>query len=225
MEKPRCIGIIMDGNRRWAKEKGLPTLMGHKKGYDTLKDVLGWAKEVSINTLIIYALSEENWKRTQEEVGYLLDLFRKAFFIDAQELIDKKVKVKFIGNLSKFSDDLRDAMKSLEEKTKDFIDFNFVVAVSYGGKEEIVHAVNTHINNGGGLCTTSDIEKNLYTAGLPDPDMIIRTSGEQRLSGFLLWQSFYSELFFTKTLWPDFSKEEFLGMIEEYSQRQRRMGV
>lgn len=225
MEKPGCIGVIMDGNRRWAKAKGLPGFMGHTQGYETLKNVLDWSKEWGVHTVVAYAFSEENWKRTQEEVTYLLDLFRKAFSVDASELIAKKVCVRFIGNISRFPDDLREIMKSIETKTAQFLDFTLLVAVSYGGKEEIVHAVNEHIHQKGGVCTGEDIEKHLYTTGVPNPDMVIRTSGEMRLSGFLLWQSSYSELFFTHTLWPDFSKDEFFGMMHEYSERQRRFGV
>lgn len=224
MEKTLCIGVIMDGNRRWAQSRNTPTFMGHTQGYQTLKSLIDWAKDVSVGTVIAYAFSEENWNRTKEEVGYILNLFRTVLTTELDTLIEKKIRVRFIGNLSRFPEDLQDMMKSVEVKTKDYTDFNLAFAVSYGGREEIVHAVNAQREEGG-VCTVDSLAKHLYTTGLPDPDMIIRTSGEERLSGFLLWQSSYSELFFTKTLWPDFSKDEFLGMIAQYHERQRRFGV
>jgi undecaprenyl diphosphate synthase len=219
-----CVGVIMDGNRRWAKSRHLPVFMGHAQGYQTLKSLIDWAKDVSVGTVVAYAFSEENWNRTKEEVEYILDLFRKVLTTELETLIEKKIKVSFIGNISRFPEDLRQLMRSVEEKTSEYTAFNLALAVSYGGREEIIHAVNTQREEGG-LCTVDTLKKYLYTADLPDPDMIIRTSGEKRLSGFLLWQSSYSELFFTDTLWPDFSKEEFLGMIAQYHQRQRRFGV
>lgn len=224
MEKTLCIGVIMDGNRRWAKSRNIPVFMGHAQGYQTLKSLIDWAKDVSVSTVIAYAFSEENWNRTKEEVEYILDLFRKVLTSELDILIEKKIKVKFIGNISRFPEDLRQLMKSAEEKTAEYTAFNLALAVSYGGREEIVRAVNAQKEEGG-VCTVDSLKKYLYTTDLPDPDMIIRTSGEKRLSGFLLWQSSYSELFFTETLWPDFSKDEFLGMIAEYHNRQRRFGV
>lgn len=224
MEKTLCIGVIMDGNRRWAKLRNIPTFMGHTQGYQTLKSLLDWAKDVSVNTVIAYAFSEENWNRTKEEVEYILNLFRTVLTTELDTLIQKKIRVRFIGNLSRFPEDLKELMKSVESQTEQYTDFNLALAVSYGGREEIVHAVNTQREEGG-VCTVDTIAKHLYTRELPDPDIIIRTSGEERLSGFLLWQSSYSELFFTKTLWPDFSKDEFLGMMAQYHERQRRFGV
>lgn len=224
MEKRLCVGVIMDGNRRWAKSRSIPTFMGHTRGYQTLKSLLDWAKSVSVCAVVAYAFSEENWNRTKEEVDYILNLFRTVLTTELDELIQKKVRVRFIGNLSRFPEDLKALMKSAEMKTAQYTDFDLALAVSYGGREEIIHAINAQKEEGG-VCTVDNFQKHLYTAGLPDPDMIIRTSGEKRLSGFLLWQSSYSELFFTDTLWPDFSKEEFLGMIAQYHQRQRRFGV
>lgn len=224
MEKTICLGVIMDGNRRWAKAHNLPIFMGHAQGYETLKSLLEWSKETSVRTIIAYAFSEENWNRTAEEVGYILDLFRTVLNSEITALIEKKIKVQFIGNLSRFPEDIRRLMKSTEEQTLQYTDFNLVLAVSYGGKEEIVHAVNAQCKKDG-ECTVDGIQHHLYTKDIPDPDMIIRTSGEKRLSGFLLWQASYSELFFTDTLWPDFSKDEFLGMMREYTERIRRFGV
>lgn len=224
MEKTLCVGIIMDGNRRWAKTHNLPVFMGHTRGYETLKSLLDWSKETSVRTIIAYAFSEENWNRTKEEVSYILDLFRTVLTSEVSSLIEKKIKVQFIGSISRFPKDIQDLMKVVEKKTKQYTDFNLILAVSYGGKEEVVQAAETQYKKEG-VCTIEGIQKYLYTKDIPDPDMIIRTSGEQRLSGFLLWQSSYSELFFTHTLWPDFSKDEFLGMIAQYHQRQRRFGV
>ena len=214
----------MDGNRRWAKLRNIPAVMGHTQGYQTLKSLLDWAKDASVSTVIAYAFSEENWNRTKEEVDYILDLFRTVLTTELDTLIQKKIRVRFVGNLSRFPEDLKKLMRSVESQTEQYTDFNLALAVSYGGREEIVHAVNAQREEGG-VCTVDMIAKHLYTKGLPDPDIIIRTSGEERLSGFLLWQSSYSELFFTKTLWPDFSKDEFLGMMAQYHERQRRFGV
>lgn len=224
MEKTLCVGVIMDGNRRWAKSRSIPVFMGHAQGYQILKSLVDWAKDMSVQTVIAYAFSEENWNRTKEEVEYILDLFRTVLTTELADLMDKQVRVRFLGNLSRFPEDIQQLMKSVEEKTSQYVRFTLALAVSYGGREEIVRAVNTQRQEGV-ACTVDTIAQHLYTTGLPDPDMIIRTSGEKRLSGFLLWQSSYSELFFTDTLWPDFSKEEFLGMIAEYHQRQRRFGV
>lgn len=221
---PNCIGIIMDGNRRWAKAKGLPTLQGHNIGYKVFKDFLIWAKEAGVKNVVTYAFSLENWKRTPEEVSYLMILIRRIFLEETENFIKEQTSVRFIGDLSLFPADMQQLMKDLEEKTKSFSLMHVAFAVSYGGREEIVSAINACIQKGMNTVTEADISAHLYDATLPDPDVIIRTSGEMRLSGFLPWQTVYSELFFTKTLWPDFSKEEFLSILDKYDMRDRRLG-
>ena len=224
MNIPQSVGIIMDGNRRWAKAKGLPSFEGHRHGYQTMKKVVEWATELGVNTITFFAFSEENWKRTEEEVSYLMSLIRKMLVEETEEALSKNIRLRYIGDISKFSDDIASGMREAEEKTKANTGITLVIAASYGGRQEIVRAVNTMIKDGKKEITVEDISAYVDTKGLPDPDMIIRTSGEQRVSGFLTWQSVYSELFFTETLWPDFSKEEFLNILEEYGSRERRLG-
>jgi undecaprenyl diphosphate synthase len=224
MKIPQCVGVIMDGNRRWAKAKGLPTFEGHRHGYQTMKNVTEWASDAGVGAVIFFAFSEENWNRAEEEVSFLLTLIREIISTQLSEAIEKNIRLKYIGNLSKFPEDIADGLRNAEEKTKNNTGIHMIIAVSYGGRDEIVRAVQKLVDDGKTTIIADDIQSHIDTAGVPDPDMIIRTSGEQRLSGFLTWQSVYSELFFTNTLWPDFSKEEFMKMLEEYSGRERRLG-
>lgn len=224
---PKCIAIIMDGNRRWAKEEGVPVYEGHKKGYEKMKQVIKWSKDLGIDNVIFYCFSTENWNRVEKEVSYLMDLFRFAFSNGLDSLIRNEVRVKVIGDTTRFSPDLQEMIKKVQEKTSHF-KMTVVLALSYGGREEILNAVKTlsesltkeEIQK----ITEEDFSKFLYTKDIPDPDIIIRTSGEMRLSGFLPWQAVYSELFFLKTYWPALTKEEFLGVLEEFTTRQRRHG-
>ena len=223
---PRAIGIIMDGNRRWAKERGLPAFEGHRQGFEKFKEVAGWARDCGIKNMIVYALSTENWQRTKEEVSYLLDLFRRILKEEVGRLHEEGVRVIFAGDISRFPDDVRDMMEKAHEKTNGNTKHTLVIAASYGGRAEILHAINKLLiqKEVGEEITEADVEENLWTSGVPAPDIIIRSGGEMRLSNFLPWQSVYSELFFSKTYWPDFSKEEFMSILEQYSSRQRRMG-
>ncbi len=223
---PKHIGIIMDGNRRWAKNNDLPTLEGHAEGERTLSDIVDHCKKRDIKVLTVFAFSTENWKRTPDEVKYLLDLFSKLIHDRAERLIQEKVKVQFIGDLSGFSPILRKEMLDLMEQTKDHTVLTFNLAVNYGGRAEILNAIRRIDEEGIDMNTlTEEVFSNyLYTAGLPDPDLVIRTSGEQRLSNFLTWQSVYSELYFIDIHWPDFTPEELDKAIEAYSLRQRRFG-
>jgi undecaprenyl diphosphate synthase len=222
---PACIGVIMDGNRRWAKANNLPTFEGHRRGHQTMKKLVEWAEEAGVKTVIVFAFSEENWKRAAEEVSFMMSLVREILASDTKEAIEKNIRLKYIGDVLKFPEDIARGMWDAEEKTKNNTGTTLAIAVSYGGRQEIIHVVNELMKEGKTEITAEDIDAHMYTAGLPDPDIIIRTSGEMRLSGFLPWQGVYSELFFTNTLWPDFSKEEFLKIINEYSTtRERRMG-
>ncbi len=216
----------MDGNRRWAKNRGENTLRGHLAGGETLKEVVGWAKDIGISHIIFFAFSTENWNRSAEEVSYLLNLIGE-FLEKELEYFNKEGGVLHcVGDLSKFSSDLQKRLKVAMQKTANNPGPHVYFALNYGGRQEILSAVKTIIkDNPDGEDITEDyFAKHLQTYPMPDPDMIIRTSGEMRLSGFLPWQGVYSELFFTKTFWPDFSKEEFLKMIEEYGERERRNG-
>jgi len=225
---PKCIGIIMDGNRRWARKNNLPTLEGHRRGYLKMKDVVGWAKNAGIKNMIIYALSTENWNRSKEEVSYLLDLFRTVIMKGLDALKKDNTRIIFVGDLSRFPKDLQAMMKNAEEGNKNNFTHTLVIAASYGGRAEILHAVNQILlnktKNGTHSITEEEFEKYLWTSVIPNPDLIIRTGGEKRLSNFLPWQSTYSELFFSDTFWPDFSKEEFTSILKDFSTRQRRIG-
>jgi undecaprenyl diphosphate synthase len=226
MKIPNCVGIIMDGNRRWARERGMPALKGHHAGGETLKKVVSFAKEIGVKHIIFYTFSTENWKRSDEEVSYLIGLIA-GFLKDELDYFNKEGGVlHYAGDLSRFSPDLQKVLLEAKEKTANNPGPHVYFALNYGGRQEILSAVKKIISEN---AKTEDITedyfaKHLETFPMPDPDIIIRTSGEMRLSGFLPWQGVYSELFFTKTLWPDFSKEEFLKIIEEYSNRERRMG-
>lgn len=220
---PRCVGIIMDGNRRWAKERELPTLEGHTKGYEVLKDVISWSYDMKISHLVCYAFSTENWQRSEAEVSYLMELFRMGVSELKEESKDKKVNFRFIGQRDRFESGLQEEMGRIEQEAFSDPELTVWLAISYGGRAEIVTAVNAAIKDGNEV-TENSFAKLLWTADMPDPDLVIRTSGEERLSNFLPWQSVYSELFFTDTFWPDFSKEEFQGIVEAYGNRKRRKG-
>jgi len=222
---PKSIGVILDGNRRWAKERGLPSLQGHLAGFEKVQELVRWSKDLGINTVYIYAFSTENWKRTQEEVGYLMELFGQAFsgsFID--EIIENDGRVVFLGDRSLIPPELVQEMERAEARTREGKGGTLAVCLSYGGRAEIMAATNRLIREGKEITSEAEFANELWSTGLPDPDLIIRTSGEQRLSGFLTWQSVYSELFFTDTKWPAFTKEEFLSIIEEFGNRERRRG-
>jgi undecaprenyl diphosphate synthase len=226
LDNPKSIGIIMDGNRRWAKNQGKPSFDGHSKGYEVFKEFLNWAKEAGIKTVYSYVFSEENWKRKEDEVSFLISLIRKIVDEELDNFMKENTRLKFAGNIEKFPKDIYEKMIEIEEKTKNNEDSNLILCMSYSGREELVYAFNRILKNNPDKkeITKEDISNNLYTAGFPDPDLIIRTSGEKRVSSFLSFQSTYSELFFTETLWPDFNKEEFLGILEEYKKRERRIG-
>jgi undecaprenyl diphosphate synthase len=224
MIKPNCIGFIMDGNRRWAKERNFPTLKGHQEGSKRLKEIIKNASELGINNLIFYAFSTENWKRSEEEVSYLFKLMEKEF-ANIKEVHESKLKVKFIGERDKFSKGLIKLIENLEEDTKNYENGLVAIALSYGGRAEIVNAVNNIIKEGKHEEVNEEIFSNyLWTKNIPNPDLIIRTGEAMRLSNFLPWQSVYSELYFTSTYWPDFDKEELEYALEAYSERERRMG-
>jgi len=222
---PQSIGIIMDGNRRFAKAHGLPQVEGHRLGYSKLKEVATWCQEVGIKFLTVYAFSTENWNRSKDEVSYLVDLFKTVLFSEAEKIQKEHGAIRFIGEFSRFSKEMVAKIKELESNNPTEPNLTLVVALSYGGRLEILTAINKLIEKGSsGSVTEEYFSKLLWSTGIPDPDLIIRVGGEKRLSNFLTWQSVYSELFFTDTNWPAFTKEEFLTILDEFSKRDRRMG-
>ena len=221
---PACIGIIMDGNRRWAREHTLSTLEGHKEGYAKAKDAAQWCRDAGIRYLILYAFSSENWERPQEEVSYLTDIFRSFIFSEAEELRKENGAIRFIGEISRFGEAFEAEAKRLEETNPKNPAMTVVIALSYGGRQEIVRAANALLAENKKEVNEEEFAEHLYTKGIPDPDLIIRTSGEHRLSGFLPWQATYSELFFVPMHWPAFKKGDFERVLAEYAERERRHG-
>lgn len=230
MRIPEHVAMILDGNGRWAKKRGLPRQMGHKKGCETLEQVVEDAARIGIRYLTVYGFSTENWKRPEAEVGALMQLFR--FYAKRLLKIAKEhdVRVKMIGERNRFAPDLIAAINSLEEETKDAKGMTFIIAVNYGGRDEITRAVRRVMEDAkAGKLSPEEMDETVFssyldTAGIPDPDLLIRTSGELRLSNYLLWQLAYTELYVTDCLWPDFNKEELLKAIEIYNGRDRRYG-
>lgn len=231
---PQHVGIIMDGNRRWAKKRGLPPIAGHARAVDkTVEELIESAGEMGIKYLTLWAFSTENWGRAEEEVAGLMSLFRKALMTKVQKLIKKGARLRMIGDLSRFPPDIQEGMKKATSEGNKNSKITVVFALNYGGRDEILRAVNRLISESAGqrmslLVDQKEKEKifsdHLDTAGMPDPELIIRTGGEQRLSGFLMWQSAYSEFYFSDDLFPDFTPEKFEQAIEDYQGRQRRFG-
>ncbi len=219
---PSCIGIILDGNRRWAKARGLPTLEGHRKGKEAVKTVARLVQKRGIPNLVVYAFSTENWNRAKEEVSYLIDLFREAIQKELAELGAESIRIRFVGQRERFSKDLQEAMSSVEKDTAYHMS-TLWICLSYGGRAEIAEATRQVVLAGEDI-TEESVSKHLWSAGMPDPDIIIRTGGEKRLSGFLPWQTIYSELFFVDTVWPDFGEKELDAVLAEYQARKRNFG-
>lgn len=226
MAELKHLGIIMDGNRRWAKEHLLPSFEGHRRGYDKTKEIGDLCLAKGIKTLTLYAFSTENWTRAVDEVNYLMDLLYKVVTSEIPTYNKKGIRLKIIGSREKLSEKLIKAIEQAEEETKNNDKGTLNLAINYGGRLEIVEAIKKAVKSGVNIenLTEEDISKNLWTAGQNDPDLIIRTSGEQRLSGFLTWQSVYSELYFIKKHWPEFSEEDLDGAIDEFNKRCRRFG-
>ena len=214
----------MDGNRRWARAHNKPVFEGHNEGYKKLQDVIKWAREAGIDHVVAYAFSTENWKRSEEEVGYLMKLFRFILDNETKKMIEEKVRVCFVGDRARFDKDIQDAMLKMESATAKDFNITLHIAMSYGGRAEIVSATNALIAEGATNVTEEEFSKKLWSYPMPDTDILIRTGGEQRLSGFLPWQSVYSELFFVDAWWPEFQQEEFVNIIEKFASRERRMG-
>jgi undecaprenyl diphosphate synthase len=224
---PKHIGFIMDGNRRWAKEKGLPTLEGHRVGLnDAVYKVLDGCLNRGVQHVTLFGFSTENWDRSKEEISYLIKLFRGMINEKLDELHEKQIKLNFIGHLSDWPTAMQKDMARATELTKDNKKMTVNAALSYGGRPEIVDATKRIIEDGlkPEEITEAKFAEYIYEAGQPDPDVIVRTSGEQRISGFMLWQSAYAELYFTDKYWPDFDEAEVDKVIQEYNHRERRFG-
>ena len=220
------IAVIMDGNRRWAKDKNLPSAMGHKKGVDALKNVLKGCHKFGIQYLTVYAFSTENWNRKPEEVEFLMDLLAHTLKNELQELHENDVVINFIGDLTKLSPKLQEILYNAVDYTKNNKGVKLQIAFNYGARDEIVKAVKSIINKGikSEDVTADLISQNLYTANIPDPDLLIRTGGEMRVSNYLLWQIAYSEFLVTKQYWPEFDEASLSDAIREFAHRQRRYG-
>lgn len=220
---PNHIAIIMDGNGRWAKEKGMPRTYGHKAGADTLRKILTSCGELGIKYLTVYAFSTENWKRAKEEVDTLMFLFKTYLKNEKKLLMKNNVKFLVSGRKEGVSKDLLEEISKLEEATKGNTGITLNIAFNYGGRAELVDAIKEIVKNNEKEITEETVEKYLYNQ-LPDPELLIRTSGELRISNFLLWQIAYSEIYVTDTYWPDFNKDELIKAIESYQKRDRRFG-
>lgn len=221
---PAHIAIIMDGNGRWAKKRGLPRTAGHKAGANVLEEIANYANEIGVENLTVYAFSTENWSRPIEEVNTIMKLLENYLIESCEKVVQKNVKMDFFGDLTVFSDKIISLIEEVRELSKKNTGNSLNLCINYGGQNEIVTAVNELISQGKTEITCDDIQKNLYTNKIANPDLIIRTSGELRLSNFLTWQSAYSEFYFDDVLWPDFTKEDFDKAILSYNKRKRRYG-
>ncbi len=221
---PQHIAIIMDGNGRWAKNRNLQRIAGHREGIESVRNIVESCGEIGISYLTLYTFSEENWNRPLNEIRKIMALLANHLESELPELNKDNVKVQFIGRLHKLSGGIRRKIQKMTETTKNNTGLCLTLAISYGGRSEIIDAVRKIIQSGVKRVTEKSFKKYLYTSGIPDPDLLIRTSGEQRISNFLLYQIAYTEIFVTPVLWPDFKTPELLQAIREYQQRTRRFG-
>ena len=227
---PNHIAVIMDGNGRWAKKKGKERIQGHKKGILSVRKLVEEASKINISYLTLFAFSTENWKRPKNEVSTLMDLIVLSLDKELKTIIDNKIKLNAIGDINSLPKEVKKKLKETIEKTKNNRKLTLTIAINYGGKEEITNAVNTIINKVKKNIILEEkvdeelINTHLYSNNLPDVDLLIRTSGEKRISNFLLWKISYAELYFTNILWPEFSKNDFYKAIINYQKRERRFG-
>lgn len=227
---PKHVAVIMDGNGRWAKRRGIPRIMGHRRGVDTLKQLLRCCDDWGISALTAYAFSTENWGRPIEEVEFLMTLFERVLIRELKEMMEEDVRIQFVGNLTALPQSLQNQIERAMIQTQNNTGIQFTVATNYGGREEILQAcrtIATQVQHG--QLQPEDIDealfsRHLYTANIGDPDLLIRTSGEMRLSNFLLWQMAYAEFYITDAFWPDFDREAFHQALIAYQKRDRRFG-
>ena len=221
---PKHIAIIMDGNGRWAKKRLLPRIVGHTNGVKTVKRIVELARELNIQVLTLYAFSTENWQRPKDEVSGIMTLLKTYLKNELNNMIENGVSFRVSGDISRMSEDIQKELKDAIEKTKDMKSLVLNLALNYGSRQEILMACKSLMDKGIKNPTEQDFSDCLYTKGLPDPDLLIRTSGEMRISNFLLWQLAYTEIYITDVLWPDFDEDEFCKAIIEYQKRDRRFG-
>jgi len=228
---PEHIAIIMDGNRRWARQRNLDPRLGHKKGAETLEKVVKYCNKIGIKYLTVYAFSTENWKRSKEEVGALMILLQNYLDDFSKRADTENIRIKVLGDITKLQEGIQESIRNCIERTKNNTGLTFCIALNYGGRNEIQEAIKKIVKDiknekiSEQEITEDLISNYLYTRDIPDPDLIIRTSGEIRLSGFLTWQSVYSELYFIKKNWPDFTEQDLDEAIEEYNKRTRKFGA
>lgn len=226
---PQHVGFIMDGNGRWAKKRGLPRSFGHREGAKNFKKIVRYCKDIGLKNISFYAFSTENWQRPKDEVDTIMELFRE-YIVDVRKHLSENTRMIFLGDKSVFDDDLREKMIRLEEDTAHYTEMNLLMAVNYGGRDEIAHAARMLAQQvrEGTLdpddITEQSIADNLYTKGIPDVDLVIRPSGELRLSNYLIWQCAYAEYYFTDILWPDFTPAELDKALIDFDGRHRRFG-
>lgn len=221
---PKHIGIIMDGNGRWAKKRGLPRVFGHRAGVRTVKKIVETASKLGIKCLSLYAFSTENWQRPKQEIESLFNLLRNYIKKEKKNLKKSNIKLIVSGDISKLDEKTKNELKNLIEELKNNDGLILNLCLNYGGRQEIIKAINKIIESKIKKVDEEIFEKFLYTAGLPELDLLIRTSGELRISNFMLWQAAYSEFYFTKTLWPDFTPKEFVLAIKDFQNRERKFG-
>ena len=226
---PDHVAFIMDGNGRWAKKRGLPRSFGHREGAKQFKKIVRYCKDIGLKNISFYAFSTENWQRPDDEVNTIMELFRD-YIVDVRNFLSENTRMIFLGDKSAFDADLQEKMKKLEEDTAHYTEMNLMMAVNYGGRDEITHAARILAQKAldGEIkpedITEQSVADQLYTAGLPDVDLLIRPSGELRLSNYLIWQCAYAEYYFTDVLWPDFTPAELDKALIEYARRNRRFG-
>ena len=227
---PQHVAIILDGNGRWAKQNGKLRRQGHKAGADNVETVMDLLIDMGVKYMTVYAFSTENWKRAEDEVSYLMSLMKRYLIQNKKDAIERRTRIRVLGERSRLSKELQDLIQDIEETTKEYTNFNLTFAINYGGRDEIVRAVRkAAADAAAGKISPEEITEQSFatyldTEGMPDPDLMIRTSGEERISNFLLWQLAYSELYFTPVYWPDFTEEELKKAMVSYAMRDRRFG-
>lgn len=218
------LAVIMDGNGRWAEKKGLPRIEGHRRGAQKAEEIIEWCAELGVKYVTLYTFSTENWKRPKDEVDFLFSLLVEMLNKKFSRMMEQRVRIRFCGLVERLPEQILTVCKEFEQKTKDNQKIQAILALNYGGRREIVDAINKAIQNGVREFDEIILREYLYLPDVPDPDLVIRTSGELRISNFLLWQIAYSELYFTEVLWPDFSKEDLLKAVKDFEKRHRRFG-
>ena len=222
---PNCVAFIIDGNGRWATKRGMPRMYGHRAGIDAVKETIRCAEEIGLKELIFFCFSTENWNRPKQEVDGLFGLFREYLNKDASEFTQRGIRFKLCGIRNSLAPDIVQKAEEIEQKTKDCTKMTVCLCINYGGRSDIIQAVNKCLTQNLNVVDEKEFRKYLLTDGIDDPDLIIRTSGEQRISNFLLYQMAYSEFYFTKTFWPDFNKKELLKALNDFQKRNRRFGA